>query len=173
MGRGARAQHPNEASAAMARGARLKQTVASAYVGAHGEKYTDEALAQKAGVSVNTVRNLWQGRNAEISTLLGVATASGLSILDLLTAMQGLPPGEVADRRLGERRQGESVVATAVADAIREQTQMLERVLGRMLPEPEVVAALPPEVEAEVDELEHEHRPSRPQGSGRRDDGGL
>ena len=90
MGRGARAQRPNEASEAMARGARLKQTVATASVHAHGEKYSDEALAQKAGVSVNTVRNLWQGRNAEISTLLGVATASGMSVLDLFTAMQGL-----------------------------------------------------------------------------------
>lgn len=173
MGRGARAQHPNEASAAMARGARLKQTVASAYVGAHGEKYTDEALAQKAGVSVNTVRNLWQGRNAEISTLLGVATASGLSILELLTAMQGLPTEEAVDRRSGERRQGESVVATAVADAIREQTRMLERILGRIVPEPEVVSELPPEVVAEIEELEHEQRPLPPQGSGRRDGGGL
>src|SRR5690349_24386815 len=76
---GARAQRPNEAKEAMARGALLKQTVAASYVGAHGKKYTDEALAQEAGVSVNTIRNLWKGQNAELSTLLGVATASGMS----------------------------------------------------------------------------------------------
>lgn len=140
MGRGARAQRPNEASEAMARGARLKQTVASAYVGAHGEKYTDEALAQKAGVSVNTVRNLWQGRNAEISTLIGVASASGMSILDLFTAMQGSPTGQGAERRAGERRVTQADAAT-VAAAIDRQTEMLRGVLERMAP----VEAAPPD----------------------------
>lgn len=91
MKAGARAQHPKQVHAAMARGAHLKQTVAASYIDTHHEKYTDEALAQKANVSVNTVRNLWKGANAEVSTLLGVATASGMSILDLLTAMQGRP----------------------------------------------------------------------------------
>lgn len=95
--RGARVHRPKEADAAMARGAHLKQTVAKSYVDEHGEKYTDEALAERACVSVNTVRNLWKGSGAELGTLLGVATASGMSILDLLMAMQGRPGSTQGD----------------------------------------------------------------------------
>lgn len=92
--RGARVHRPTrgtEADAAMTRGARLKQTVSTRFVDTHGGRYSDEALAQRAGVSVNTVRNLWHGTNAEFGTLLGVASAAGMSVLDLFTAMQGQP----------------------------------------------------------------------------------
>lgn len=98
----------------MTRDPSFKETVRTAYVETTGEKFTDQKLATAAHVSVNTVRNLWHGAIPELSTLIAISNATGLSVLDVLVALQGI-------RRVDS--------AADVAAAIREQTAMLERVL--------------------------------------------
>lgn len=119
MGTGARRQRPakglSEASADMARGAQLKEAVLRRYVDAHGETYSDEKLAKRAHVHVNTIRRLWTGAGAELGTLISIADAVDMSVLDLLSAMQG-----------GAVRREPSPALERIAVAVEEISRKLE-----------------------------------------------
>jgi len=66
---------------------------------------TIEALAKRAGVSVKTIRNLEDGENHSVTTLLRVLRALGLlSRIDALVPEPGLSPIELAKLR-GKPRQ--------------------------------------------------------------------
>lgn len=90
---GARVHHTEKD--AMQRGLHFKTVVRAKMValGLLSEEGhpTDKVLSAKSHVSENTIRNLWQGHGAEIGTLMGIANAVDMSILDILLAMQGRP----------------------------------------------------------------------------------
>lgn len=82
----------------MTRGAAFKEAVRAAYVKAHpDERFTDTALAKRSGVSDFTLRRLWAGDVPSLSTLLSIANAADISIIDALMALQGQTSAVASD----------------------------------------------------------------------------
>jgi hypothetical protein len=77
----------------MQRGAHFKSVVRARMVELDHHP-TDKVLAGLADISENTIRSLWQGHGAEVGTLIAIANAVDMSIIDVLLAMQGrdVPP---------------------------------------------------------------------------------
>jgi len=122
----------------MTRGAAFKEAVRAAYVKAHpDERFTDTALAKRSGVSDFTLRRLWAGDVPSLSTLLSIANAADISIIDALMALQGQMPPVVA---------GDPVARIADAmEGIRSEIRTLQ-------PPPPTQAQLDPEDRAWIAE---------------------
>jgi len=107
----------------MTRAAAFMEVMRDAFVRRYpDERYSDAALARHVGIADMTVSRWRKGAIPDIDSMLHIADALDLSVLDVFTALQG-------------REVRQSVESTDVAAAIREQTAMLERVLERLAPQ--------------------------------------